>query len=48
MPLPTPKKNEKKPDFVARCMGSAVVKRDFKTRDQRLAVCYRQWNKRPK
>jgi hypothetical protein len=43
MPLPTPNDKEKKSDFVSRCLLSEVVKKDFKSQDQRVAVCYSQY-----
>lgn len=43
MPLPTPNDREKKSDFVSRCMSSETIKKDFKDNDQKLAVCYRQF-----
>lgn len=45
MPLPTPNDKEKRSDFIARCMSSEVVKKDFKTQDQRVAVCFSQFKK---
>lgn len=48
MPLPTPNNKEKKSDFVARCMSSDMIKKDFKENDQRLAVCYRQFEEAKK
>ena len=48
MPLPTPNNNEKKSDFVSRCMSSDIIKKDFKENDQRLAVCYRQFEEAKK
>ena len=44
MPLPTPNNREKKSDFIARCMSSDIIKKDFKDNDQKLAVCYRQFD----
>lgn len=48
MPLPTPNNNEKKSDFISRCMSSEIIKKDFKENDQRLAVCYRQFEEAKK
>lgn len=48
MPLPAPKKNEEESKFVSRCMASDVIQKDFKTQEQRLAVCYQQYKKRKK
>jgi hypothetical protein len=43
MPLPTPNKGEKEKDFVSRCMGSDVMKKEFPDQKQRAAVCYKQF-----
>lgn len=48
MPLPTPNNGEKKSDFVARCMSSDIIKKDFKDNAQKLAVCYRQFEEAKK
>ena len=48
MPLPSPKGKEKQSDFIGRCMGSAVMKKEYEDKDQRLAVCYSQWRKAKK
>jgi hypothetical protein len=43
MPLPKPKKNEDKDAFLARCMASATIQKEFNTNEQRLAVCNTIW-----
>jgi len=48
MPLPTPNDKEKRSDFVSRCVSSEIVKKDFKSQEQRLAVCYSQYEKAKK
>jgi len=48
MPLPVRKKGETKDDFIARCMDSEVMKREFPKSKQRLGVCYSQWHKKKK
>lgn len=40
MPLPKPKDDESKEDFVGRCMGNETMKEEYPDNDQRLAVCY--------
>lgn len=45
MPLPKPKKGEKKREFVKRFMSSKTAK-EFKDQDQRLAVAYSIWRER--
>ena len=42
MPLPMPKKGEKRSDFVSRFMASGAPK-EFKSKEQALAVAYSQW-----
>lgn len=39
MPIPKPKKDEKKSDFVSRCMSSETMKNEFPDQKQRVAVC---------
>ena len=48
MPLPRPNKGENKKDFLSRCMGNDVMKKDFKENPQRIAVCYNQWKEHTK
>ena len=48
MPLPSPNDKEKRSDFVSRCVLSEVVKKDFKSQDQGVAVCYDQYEKAKK
>ena len=43
MPLPSPHSGEERAEFMSRCMSDDVAKRDFKTTEQRLAVCFKQW-----
>lgn len=44
MPLPTPNSGETETDFIERCMTE--LSGEFSDDDQRLAVCYGQWNDR--
>ena len=44
MPLPKPKKNESKDDFMDRCMSDKVMKEDYEDEKQRYAVCQTQWD----
>lgn len=48
MPLPRPKPREKQNSFISRCMKSKVMKREFKTVKQRLAVCFSLYNSKKK
>jgi ATP-dependent Clp protease, protease subunit len=43
MPLPTPRPNEERNEFVSRCMADETLREDFPDTEQRAAVCYRQW-----
>lgn len=45
MPLPTPKENEAKSEFVSRCISELTHANEFKSKAQRIAVCYAQWDK---
>jgi len=45
MPLPEPKKNQKKNDFVNECMDNADMLKEFSDEKQRAAVCYSQFEK---
>lgn len=45
MPLPEPRENEPKDEFMRRCMGDEVAQREFPDEKQRVAVCYAQWRK---
>jgi hypothetical protein len=46
MPLPKPKQNEKQTDFMARCVNDATIKKEFKNKSQRVAVCYNQFKEK--
>jgi hypothetical protein len=43
MPLPSPKNKEKKSEFVSRCVSELTNSKEFESQDQRLAVCYKQF-----
>lgn len=45
MPIPKPRKDEKKEDFISRCMSDEVMKADFSDNKQRYAVCAQQLEK---
>jgi ClpP class serine protease len=45
MPIPEPKKNEKKDDFMARCMHEASKNKD-RTNDQNAAICLDAWREK--
>lgn len=46
MPLIKPKKDEDKNTFIQRCMSNDTMKDEYPDNDQRLAVCYSQWEKK--
>lgn len=43
MPLPKPKPNEDKDTFISRCASDETMNSEFPEKDQRIAVCYKQW-----
>jgi len=49
MPLPIPKKNETKDEFISRCIETLTREEaeKFPSRAQRAAVCYSQWGETP-
>lgn len=48
MPLPTPNENESKNEFISRCISVLTNMNEFKSKSQRIAVCYSQWDKQEK
>lgn len=46
MPIPTPKRNEDRKQFMARCMADPIMIKEYKNTDQRLAVCAVQFKKK--
>ena len=48
MPLPSKRKNEKENEFMSRCMSDDVMKKEFRTNKQRVAVCMNQYQTRKK
>ncbi len=47
MPLPTPRPDENRSEFVLRCMGNADARKEFPDSAQRLAVCNSQADRSP-
>ncbi len=45
MPLTKKRPGEKRKDFMMRCMTDPQMIKEFKSTDQRLAVCITQYNK---
>ncbi len=48
MPLPKPKSEEKKKEFLSRCMGDDIMVKEYKNQSQRYAICLTQWSRRKK
>jgi len=44
MPIPKPNDQESNKDFVARCMSSEVMKKEYPDNGQRVAICLGQTN----
>jgi len=45
MPMPKPKTDESKKDFLQRCMGDPVMVEDYDDEKQRYAICNSLWDK---
>src|SRR5215475_227302 len=43
MPLPKPSKGQTLDEWISACMGHETMKKDYPDTDQRLAVCFSQW-----
>lgn len=48
MPLPAPKPNQSKKDFMKTCMANQTMNNEFPEQGQRYAVCNSLWEKRKK
>ncbi len=48
MPMPKPRTGQTKNEFITVCMGNPVMKREFKSKNQRFAVCNDIWKKKDK
>ena len=48
MPIPRPRTDENKDDFMSRCMSDDNMQEEFPDDKQRVAVCYDQWRKKEK
>ena len=48
MPLPSKRKDEKQSEFMSRCMGDDIMKKEYKDNKQRVAVCLTQYRARRK
>lgn len=47
MPIPKPRKNEKKDKFISRCMSFLSDEKKF-TQEQRIAICNAQFSRKAK
>lgn len=45
MPLPLPSKNEKRNEFISRCMSNETMKKEYPDQKQQLAICFSQFRK---
>lgn len=45
MPIPKPIKDERKVDYLPRCMGNKTMNDDYPNTDQRYAICQSTWDK---
>jgi len=46
MPLPTPRQNESRSEFVSRCLGILAEANEFESNEQRAAVCHSHYDTR--
>lgn len=46
MPIPKPKKDEKKQDFIDRCMSDETMLKEYPDEKQRAAICYQSWDEK--
>jgi hypothetical protein len=46
MPLPKPRKGEQQSEFISRCMGDAVMNKEYPDNKQRAGVCHTQWRRK--
>jgi len=44
MPIPSPNKNEKKNDFIGRCMQNENMIKEYPNEKKQAAVCHSQWD----
>lgn len=43
MPLPKPKPNESRSEFISRCISDDKMIIEYRDKGQRSAICYVQW-----
>tara|TARA_Y100001937_G_scaffold109591_1_gene154412 strand:+ start:36600 stop:36818 length:219 start_codon:yes stop_codon:yes gene_type:complete len=48
MPLPSPKKEQSKDEFINSCMADSTMRKEFTNQSQRAAVCYSQYDRAKK
>ena len=42
MPLPKRKYNESHSKFMSRCVNDETMKKEYKSKSQRIAICYKK------
>ena len=45
MPIPSPEGSKDKKTFIAKCMDSEVMKKEYPDPKQRSAICFSKWGK---
>ncbi len=43
MPIPTPRPQETKDEYLSRCMGDNTMVNEYPQNDQRYAICQLKW-----
>ena len=43
MPIPTPRPQETKNEYLSRCMGDNTMVNEYPQNDQRYAICQLKW-----
>lgn len=48
MPLPTPNKNQQDDNFIASCISSESMTKEYPNQKQRASICYSQLSRKKK
>ncbi len=48
MPMPKPRKNEKRQEYISRFMSNDAMQKEYPKQDRRSAVAYSTWRKHKK
>lgn len=43
MPIPQPRTTEEKKEYISRCMGNKVMRKEYPKQETRAGVCYKTW-----